>query len=130
VAARPDAGGATVESLFATILVLAVAMFAIQAAVAWHATHIAQAAATRAASAAAGYQSSAAAGDAAGSQTLAALGSGVLKHPTVSVTRTATQVRVHIVGTAETVVPGAHWKVEATVVRSVERFVRDTGDTP
>ena len=130
VAARPDAGGATVEAMFATIMVVTVVLLAIQAGVAWHATHIAQAAATRAASAAAGYQSSASAGDAAGSQTLAALGSGVLKDPTVSVTRTATQVRVHIEGTAETVVPGTHWKVQATVVRQVERFVPDTGDTP
>jgi hypothetical protein len=89
LAARRDAGGATVEAMFATILLLTVVMFAIQAAVAWHATHIAQAAATRAATAAAGYQSSASAGDTAGRQTLAALGNGVLKNPTVSVTRSA-----------------------------------------
>jgi Flp pilus assembly protein TadG len=126
LAARRDAGGATVEAMFATILLLTVVMFAIQAAVAWHATHIAQAAATRAATAAAGFQSSASAGDTAGRQTLAALGNGVLKNPTVSVTRTATQVRVHIVGTAETVVPGTRWRVEATVVRWVERFVPDS----
>ena len=130
VAARPDAGGAAAEALFATIVVVTIAMFAFQAAVAWHATHIAQAAATRAANTAAAYQSSASAGDSAGTQTLTALGSGVLKNPTVSVTRTATQVRVHIEGTAETVIPGTHWKVQATVVRSVERFVPDTGDQP
>lgn len=128
VAARPDAGGATAEALFATLLLLTVVMFAIQAALAWHATHIAQAAATRAASTAAAYQSSASAGDSAGTQTLVALGSGVLENPTVTVTRTATQVRVHIEGTAETVVPGTHWKVQATVVRDVERFIPATGD--
>jgi hypothetical protein len=92
-----------------------------------HATHVAQAAATRAASAAAAYQSSAAAGHNPGDETLAAIGSGVLKNPTVSVTRTATEVRVEIVGTAATVVPGVAWTVRAVVVRPVERFVPDPG---
>jgi len=134
VAARPDAGGATAELVIAMPLLLLIVMFVVQAGVWMHATHIAQAAATRAANSAAAYQASAAAGQSAGSETLAAIGSGVLKNPSVSVTRTATEVRVEIVGTAATVVPGITWTVRAVVVRPVERFVPDpgpgTGGTP
>ncbi|GAA4466326.1 hypothetical protein GCM10023170_077020 [Phytohabitans houttuyneae] len=124
--ARPDSGTATAELVIAMPLLLLIVMFVFQAGVAWHATHVAQAAATRAANAAAAYQSSAAAGHDAGGQTLAAIGDGVLKNPSVSVTRTATEVRVEIVGTAATVVPGINWTVRAVVVRPVERFVPDT----
>ncbi|GLY98821.1 hypothetical protein Acsp02_60750 [Actinoplanes sp. NBRC 103695] len=130
VAARPDAGAASAELVIAMPLLLLMVMFVIQAGVWMHATHVAQAAATRAANAAAAYQASAAAGQDAGSQTLAAIGSGVLKNPSVSVTRTATEVRVEISGTAATVVPGIKWTVRAVVVRPVERFVPDTGAAP
>jgi Flp pilus assembly protein TadG len=103
-------------------LLLLIVMFVIQAGVWMHAGHIAQAAATQAASTAAAYQSSAGAGQSAGNDTLAAIGSGVLKGPSVSVTRTATEVRVQISGTAATVVPGVRWRVGAVVVRPVERW--------
>ena len=59
VAARPDAGAATAELVIAMPLLLLIVMFVIQAGVWFHATHIAQAAATRAASTAAAYQSTA-----------------------------------------------------------------------
>jgi Flp pilus assembly protein TadG len=127
VADRRDAGSATAELVIAMPLLLLIVMFVIQAGVWMHATHVAQAAATRAANAAAAYHSSAAAGQSAGNETLAAIGSGVLKNPSVSVTRTATEVRVEIVGTAATVVPGITWTVRAVVVRPVERFVPDPG---
>jgi Flp pilus assembly protein TadG len=130
VAARPDSGAASAELVVAMPLLLLMVMFVIQAGVWMHATHVAQAAATRAANAAAAYQASAAAGQDAGSQTLAAIGNGVLKNPSVSVTRTATEVRVEISGTAATVVPGIKWTVRAVVVRPVERFVPDTGAAP
>lgn len=107
-------------------LLLLIVMFVIQAGVWMHATHVAQAAATRAANTAAAYQSSAAAGHDEGGQTLAAIGDGVLTNPQVSVTRTATEVRVEIVGTAATVVPGVTWTVRAVVVRPVERFLPAT----
>ncbi|MGA5305923.1 TadE family protein [Nucisporomicrobium flavum] len=122
VSARPDAGAATAELVITMPLLLLIVMFVIQAGVWMHAGHIAQAAATRAASTAAAYQSSAGAGQDAGSETLAAIGSGVLKNPSVSVTRTATEVRVRISGTAATVVPGVHWRVGADVVRPVESW--------
>ncbi|WP_082772287.1 TadE/TadG family type IV pilus assembly protein [Actinoplanes sp. TFC3] len=122
VAERPDAGAVTAELVIAMPLLLLMVMLVIQAGVWWHATHIAQAAATRAASTAAAYQSNARAGQEVGAGTLTAIGSGVLKNPSVQVTRTATEARVEIRGTAETVVPGVHWTVTAVVVRPVERW--------
>ncbi len=127
VAARPDAGAASTELVIAMPLLLLIVMLVIQAGVWMHATHVAQAAATRVASTAAAYESSAAAGQGAGGDTLAAIGDGVLKNPSVSVTRTATEVRVQIGGTAASVVPGVRWRVEAVVVRPVERWT-DPGD--
>ncbi|WP_412740968.1 TadE family protein [Krasilnikovia sp. MM14-A1259] len=122
MAARPDAGAATAELVIAMPLLLFLVMAVIQAGVWMHATHVAQAAATRAATTAAAFQSSAGAGQGAGSNTLAAIGSGVLKQPSVSVSRTATEVRVEIHGKATTVVPGMGWGVTAVVVRPVERW--------
>jgi Flp pilus assembly protein TadG len=106
-------------------LLLLLIMFIVQAGVWMHATHITQAAATRAASTAAGYGATASDGQHAGNDTLTAIGSGVLHGPSVSVTRTATEVRVQVSGTAESVVPGVHWTARAIVVRPVERFVPD-----
>lgn len=125
VTARPDAGGATAELVIAMPLLLFIIMFIVQAGVWMHATHITQAAATRAATTAAGYGATASAGRTAGNDTLAAIGSGVLGNPSVSVTRTATEVRVEVSGTAQTVVPGIRWTAKAVVVRPVERFVPD-----
>jgi Flp pilus assembly protein TadG len=122
-AARPDAGAATAELAVAMPLLLLIVMFVVQAGVWMHATHVAQAAATRAANTAAAYGSSATAGQTAGKQTLAAIDDGVLTGPLVSVTRTATEVRVEVVGVAGTVVPGVRWTARAVVVRPVERFV-------
>jgi hypothetical protein len=113
--------------VIATPLLLFILLFVIQAAVWMHAGQVAEAAANRAAQTAAAYQSSAATGKSAGTETLTVLGSGVLKDPRVTVTRTATDVRVEVVGTAETVVPGITWTVHAVVVRPVERFVPATG---
>jgi Flp pilus assembly protein TadG len=92
VARGGDRGGATVEFVIAMPMLMLMILFIIQAAVWMHATHVAQAAANRALDAAAAYGASAAQGQTAGDQTLAALGSGVLKDPHVTVTRTATDV--------------------------------------
>jgi Flp pilus assembly protein TadG len=122
---RGDAGGATVEFVIAVPLLMFMILFIVQAAVWMHATHVAQAAATRALDAAAANTGSAAQGQTSGEDTLAALGSGVLRDPQVTVTRTATDVQVQITGTAATVVPGITWTVKATAAGKVERFVPD-----
>ena len=120
-----DRGGATVELVIALPVLLLMVLFVVQAAVWLHGTHVAQAAANRALAAGAAFNGSAAQGENVGAQTLAALGGGVLRDPHVSVTRTATDVRVEITATATTVVPGVHWTVRATAVGPVERFVPD-----
>ncbi len=127
VAARPDEGAATAELTVGMPLLLFMIMLVFQAGVWMHATHVAQAAASRAANTAAVYQSSAGAGRGAGSDTLTAIGNSVLKDPSISVTRTATEVRVEVRGRAATVVPGMSWSVRAVVVRPVERWVTDPG---
>ena len=120
-----DRGGATVEFVIAVPVLMLMILFIIQAAVWMHATHAAQAAANRALDAAAAYGASATQGQTAGDQTLAALGGGVLKDPQVTVTRTATDVRVDITGTAVTIVPGIRWTVHVSAAGPVERFVPD-----
>lgn len=123
LAADGDLGAATVEFIIAVPLLMLMLLFVPQAAVWYHATHVAQAAANRALDAAAANGGSAARGQAAGEQTLAEIGSGVMRDTHVSVTRTATDARVDITGTAATVVPAIHWRVHATVAGPVERFV-------
>jgi Flp pilus assembly protein TadG len=120
-----DRGAATAEFVIAVPLLMLMLLFVPQAAVWYHATHVAQAAANRALDAAAANGGTAARGQTAGEQTLTALGSGVLHDTHVTVTRTATDVRVDIEGMAETVVPGVHWRVHATAAGPVERFVPD-----
>ncbi len=114
------------ETVIALTGLLLVVFFIFQTAVWWHASHVAQAAAQRALDAGSAYQGSAAAGQAAGTDTLNALASGVLDNPTVTVTRTATDVHVQVTGVAESVVPGIHWAVHASAAGKVERFVPAT----
>ena len=123
-----DRGGATVEFVIAIPLLMLILLFVPQAAVWYHGTHVAQAAANRALDAAAALGGSATQGENAGNATLTALGSGVLHDTHVTVVRTATDVRVDITGTAETVVPGVRWTVHATATGPVERFVPDTSN--
>lgn len=125
LAADGDRGAATAEFVIAVPLLMLMVLFVPQAAVWYHATHVAQAAANRALEAAAANGGTATQGQTVGEQTLAALGSGVLHNPHVTVTRTATDVRVDITGTAETIVPGVRWSVHATAAGPVERFVPD-----
>lgn len=125
-----DIGAATADFVLAVPLLFLTILFAIQAGVWFHATHVAQAAATRALDAARVEDGSATDGQAAGAQAISALGGRVLLQPSVVVTRTATQARVQITGRAATVVPGARWTVRVTAAAPVERFVVDSGQPP
>jgi Flp pilus assembly protein TadG len=120
-----DRGAATAEFVIAVPLLMLMLLFVPQAAVWYHATHVTQAAANRALDAAAANGGTAARGQIAGEETLTALGSGVMHDTHVTVTRTVTDVHVDIEGTAETIVPGVHWRVHATAAGPVERFVPD-----
>jgi Flp pilus assembly protein TadG len=128
--ARSDTGTATAELAITMPLLMLTIMLIIQAAVWVHATHIAQAAANRAATTAASHDAAPTAGQDAAAQTLTALGNGVLDNPSITVTRSPTQVRVEIAGTAHTVIPGIRWAARAVAVRPVERFVPDQNTPP
>jgi Flp pilus assembly protein TadG len=117
-----------VELVIAVPLLLLMLMFIVQATVWMHGAHVAQAAASRALDAGRAYTGSAAAGEQAGNDTLTAIGAGVLPQRHVTVTRTATDVRVQVDATAATVVPGIHWTVRATAAGPVERFVPPTAE--
>jgi len=117
-----DAGGASVQLVLAVPALMLCLLFVVQAAVWWHATHVAQSAATRAADAARVDGGTAAAGEATGRDTVAALGDTVLRDPTVDVARTAAETRAEVRGVAMTVVPGVRWRVRATAVAPTERF--------
>ena len=73
MANRADRGAATVEFVIAVPVLMLMLLFVPQAAVWYHATHVAQAAANRALDAGAAYDGSAAQGEEAGEQTLATL---------------------------------------------------------
>ena len=127
---RDDEGSVTLETVVLMPLVLLIIMLVVQAGLWMHATHVAQAAANKALVTAAAHDSSAAQGRTAGQQSITALGQKVLLGPNVAVDRTATTVTVSIGATAPAVVPGLHWRVRASAVGPVERFVPDTEDAP
>jgi Flp pilus assembly protein TadG len=125
-----DRGSLTLETVVLMPLVLLIIMLVVQAGLWMHATHVAQAAANKALVTASAHGSSAGQGRTAGEQSIDALGKKILLDPTVDVARTATTVTVAISATAPAVVPGLHWRVQATAVGPVERFVPDTEDAP
>jgi hypothetical protein len=108
-------------------LLLLMVMFIAQGAVWMHATHVAQAVASRALEATRVQGGSTAQGQAAAEQAIAALGSDVLRDPRVTITRTATTATVELDATATTVVPGISWPIHTVLTAPVERFVPATG---
>jgi len=106
------------------LLILLIVQFAIWA----HASAVAQATAEEALAAARVQGGSAATGQQRAAQVLGQIGSAVLIHPQVSVTRTGATATVQITGTAEEVlpVPGLSFPVHITVTGPVERFVPAT----
>jgi len=121
---RRDTGGASIQLVLAVPALMLCLLFVVQAAVWWHATHVAQSAASRAADTARVDGGTAAAGESTGRDTVAALGDTVLRDPTVDVTRTATETRAEVRGVAMTVIPGIRWRVRATAVAPTERFTQ------
>jgi len=117
-----DAGGASIQLVLAVPTLMLCLLFVVQAAVWWHATHVAQSAATRAVDTARVDGGTAAAGEATGRDTVTALGDTVLRDPSVDVERTATETRAEVRGVAMTVIPGVRWRVRATAVAPTERF--------
>ena len=115
--------------MIAAPLLLLLVVGVIQFALYLHAAHVAQAVATQAMTAARLQGGSAAAGQAEGASVLAQLGHGLLIHPHLSVTRSATVARASVTAGVEAVVPFWHVGVHATVAGPVEAF-RNPGQLP
>jgi Flp pilus assembly protein TadG len=122
-----DGGAVTVQLVIATPVLLLILMLIVQAGLWMHATHTAQAAAGRAVEATRALDGTEADGREAAQHTLGALTGASLHDVRITVTRTATTSRVYITGTAESVVPGVRWRVQATAEGANERFVPGNG---
>ncbi len=119
---RSDHGASAAETVIATPLLLLLILLIVQFALAWHAQHIAQTAASRALATARAQGSSAAAGRAQAAATLRALGHSVLLDPHVTVERTGRTAVIDVRGWVEPVLPGLHLPVSAHAAGAVERW--------
>ena len=117
-----EGGAATAEMVIAAPLLLLLITLVIQFALYLDAAHVAQAVATQAMTAARLQGGSAAAGQAEATSVLAQLGHGLLVHPQVAVTRSATVAQASVTAGVEAVIPFWHVGVHATVAGPVEAF--------
>jgi len=118
---RGDAGAGAAELVIVTPLLMLLILGVIQFAVAEQAQHAAQAAASQALAATRVQDGTTGAGQAQATTVLAQEG-GSLTAPAVSITRTATQATVTITGGVQTLIPGIHLHVSATVAGPVEEW--------
>ena len=125
---RGDRGAGSAEIVIAVPLLMLLILLIVQFAIWAHASSVAQATAEEALAAARVQGGSAAAGQQRAAQVLGQIGSSVLIHPHITVTRTGATATVQITGTAEEVlpVPGLSFPVHITVTGPVERFVPAT----
>jgi len=107
--------------IFVLPLVFGIVLLLAQVTVWAHASHIAQATASRALAAARADGGTAAGGQTEADATLDQLGRSSLTGPQVTITRTAGQATVHVHGTAASVIPGLHIGVDANAAGPVER---------
>ncbi|MFF1736870.1 TadE/TadG family type IV pilus assembly protein [Streptomyces sp. NPDC058247] len=125
---RPaDRGAASTELVLVVPLLMTLLLLIVQFALAMHAQHIAQTAASRALAAARAQDSTAAAGNARAVATLRLLGGAVLKHPTVKVSRSTESVVTHVEGEVVAVVPGLHLRVSGNAAGPTEKWAAQTG---
>ncbi|MFD7169252.1 TadE/TadG family type IV pilus assembly protein [Streptomyces violascens] len=117
-----DRGAASTELVLAVPLLLVLLLLIVQFALAEHAQHIAQAAASRALAAARAQGSTAQAGDARAAATLRLLGSRVLLNPAIQVSRGAEYVVVDVHGEVVGLVPGLRLRVAGHAAGPVERW--------
>jgi len=117
-----DGGGASVELVVASPVVLLVLLAVVQFALWSHATHIAQAAASQGLSSSRVQGGSAAAGAASARQVLDQLGSGPLIGTGISSDRGSESASVRVTGTATPVIPFLTLRVYAEATGPIERF--------
>lgn len=124
-----DAGAATAEMVIAAPLLLLLITLVIQFALYLDAAHVAQAVATQVMTAARLAGGNTTAGQAQAASALAQLGHGLLLHPRVAVTRSATVAQATVSAQVEAVIPFWHLGVHTTVAGPVEAF-RTAAQTP
>jgi Flp pilus assembly protein TadG len=121
--ARPDAGSSAIELVLLTPVLIALVFTVVQAALVWHARHVALAAAQQGDRIA---RSADTVDDATvRAQTVAylhSLGADLVGSPTVTVTRSGGFVTVTVTGRAVSIVPGAALHVHAVSRGPVEQF--------
>src|SRR5438067_12060871 len=101
-----DCGSATLQTVLVMPLLLLLITAIVQFALWYHATHVAIAAAQDGARAARVEDGTTQAGQARAQQLLDQLGTGVLRNPSITVTRDAALARVEVRGFAPELVPG------------------------
>jgi hypothetical protein len=121
---REERGEVTAEIVIIFPMVLTLVLLLAQAAVWFHASHIAQATAAGALSATRVQGGTTAAGQREGQHILDQLGHGPLHTPHIDITRSAERAEVRISGTASSVVPFLHMPVHAQAAGPVEQFRR------
>lgn len=119
---RDDRGSVTVEMLYVLPLLFTMVLLLAQAAVWWHAVHIAQATAADTLSVTRVQNGTTADGQAEANHVLDQLGRGPLHGVHVDIARGPDRAEVRITGTAASVVPFLHLAVHARAAGPVERF--------
>lgn len=119
-----DRGAASAELVIATPLLLLLLLAIVQFALAVHAHHIAQAAASRALATARAEKATARDGQTDGQALLDAVGSAALTEPRVTVNRNATVASVEVSGGVVPVVPFLALHVTAHAAGPVERLTQ------
>jgi len=125
-----DRGSATLNLVVAFPAVLLLILFTVQAALVFHARHIAQAAAVEGLRNARLYGGSQTDGQRSAEAFLTQTAGDLLTRRTVRSVRDATRAQVDVQGTALSLLPGVHLTVHGHAVGPVERYVPDPGAQP
>ncbi len=123
-----ERGVTSTELVVITPVLLTLILLVVQVGLYFHASHIALAAAEEGARSARSLHGSATAGQARARRFVDALGSGLIRSPVVTASRTPTTARVEVRGQVAGVVPGLRLVVDRVVESPTERFV--PGGTP
>ncbi|MBC2901894.1 TadE/TadG family type IV pilus assembly protein [Streptomyces cupreus] len=119
---RDERGAVTTEMVIIMPVLLTMVLLLAQAAVWWHAVHIAQATSAHALAVARVQDGTVSGGQKEAQRILDQLGRGPLRSAHVTVTRTADRTEVHVTGTATSVVPFLHLPVRTHASGPVEQF--------
>ncbi|MFC7306806.1 TadE family protein [Streptomyces monticola] len=122
-----DRGAAATQLVLVFPALILVLLMGIQFALAWHAQHIAQTAASQALAAASTQHGNAGGGQARAREVVSRIGGRVLVAPSVRVTRGAETVHVRVSGGVIAVAPGLDLRAEGTAAGPVDRWTTPGG---